>query len=351
VIVAPDATLDLVAPLLSEALLAPSAWSAVRAVAAGLPRVASGVALEFRLDASPRVDFLMYLLQRSGGHDALLRSADVTPAWRGILDFCVEWANPASLLHAEVPALWLEFDIDGDPGAAPPPLPFPCIDRHVGSARPPEEQDERGRATSLDLLLRTTTHLLGRPLPGPTLDAAAHVVERLPRRGRVLHAAPLASRHLDALRLVATIPAEDLPAYLGRIDWPGARPPLEPLLALVPANERVGFHLDIGACVLPTLGVELFHPPGDPRWRLVLDGLVAMGMCLPEKRDALLRFPPYARVARPEHRVASPFSTTLGVKVVLRPDEPLRAKAYLGFVPLHPLLEFLDVAAVPPIAD
>ncbi|MDI3283882.1 hypothetical protein [Polyangium sp. 15x6] len=340
-IVAPDAMLHLVAPLLPEALLAASARSALQAVTRGLPRAASGIALECRLEENPRVDFLMYLLARSGGPRALLRCAPALDAraWRGVLDFCGQWVDPASPLHTEIPALWLEFDVNGDSVAARQPLPFACIERHICDEEPPEEQDERGRAGCLDILDRATTLLLGRPLPCGTFDTMTRLVERLPRRGRVLHVAPLASRGIEALRLVATIPRDELPAHLDRIEWPGARPRLEPLLAAtVPANMRIGFHLDMGDRVLPTLGIELHHPPGDPRWCPILDELVAWGVCTPDKRDALLQFPPYARLALPEHRAPSPVSTTLGIKLVLAPDEPLAAKAYLGFVPLHPLL-------------
>lgn len=345
-LVALDRTLELVAPLLPPALVCPGMLGTLAAVAGELPAVASGGAVECRLGASSRVDLLMYLLAEEGGARALLRrSAEnapallATPAWRGILDFCAAWAEPGSMLHAGVPVFWLEFDVEGEAPMPPAPLPFPCVERHLLDESSPEEQDGAERAACLAVIRQSAALLLGRPLAPATARVMDRCLERLPPRGRALHVAPLATRGRDAVRLVVSLPKDEVDAYLARIEWPGDKGAIEELLATMYGDaRRVAIHLDVTTVVEPILGLELFHPPGDPRWEPLLGELVARGACMPDKRDALLQWPASASVRPPQHRWPSRIETTILVKLVARPGEPLEAKAYLGFTRRHPLL-------------
>jgi len=339
-ILALDRTLGLAASLFPPALVSPEALRSLVAIAGELPQVASCGAVECRLGKCSRVDLLMCMIAREGGHQALLRcrsgeaSAPAvlsTPAWRGVLDFCAAWADPASILHAWVPVFWLEFDVEGD-GAAPAPLPFPCVDEHLLDDRPPGEQDEAKRSASLQVIRRALSLLLDRPLACPAEAAMTSCIERLPPRGRALHVAPLATRGLDGVRVVSVLPKGDLPGYLDSIEWPGSMLSLEALLTAMAAHmSYVTCHLDVTASVQPALGVEISFPPGDPRWEPLLDELYARGACEPDKRAALMRWPAEAQVTLPRHRWPSRILGNLMIKLVMGPQRPLEAEAYLGF--------------------
>ena len=57
--------------------------------------------------------------------------------------------------------------------------------------------------------------------------------------------------------------------------------------------DRVDLDLDVGSAILPKIGLECYldQLPGfEPRWQLFLDELVKDGVCIPEKRDALLSY-------------------------------------------------------------
>jgi hypothetical protein len=345
-LVALDRTLELVAPLLPPALVCQDTLGTLAAVAGDLPAVASGGAVECRLGPSSRVDLLMYMVAEEGGHRVLLRQSAEdrsavlrAPAWRGVLDFCAAWAEPASILHAGVPVFWLEFDVEAGATIAPAPLPFPCVERHLLEKSPPEEQDGAERAGCLEVIGQASALLLGRPLARATSMAMARCVERLPANGRALHVAPLATRGRDAIRLVVSVPRDEVLEYLDRIEWPGSKEEIGELVAaMFTSARRVALHLDVTTGVEPILGLELFHPPGDPRWEPLMDELVRRGACTSDKRDALLQWPKSARVCPPHHRWPSQIETTILVKLVSKPGEPLEAKAYLGFTSRHPLL-------------
>jgi len=332
-ILAIDDTLKLAASLFPPALVPPHTQRALVRLAGVLPPVASGGAVECRLGDDPRVDLLMYLLAEEGGPRAMLRrpAGENDPAWRAVRSFCEAWSCEGSPFQTWVPVLWLEFDVEGE-DALPSPLPFPCVDRHLLDALPPGPQDSATREVCLQVIREAAALLLGRPLSAATEREMTRCIERLPLEGRALHVAPLATRGLDAVRVVSTLPVDVLPGYLDAIAWPGAKPPLEDLLAsLFPRTGHVSCHLDVTARVEPVLGLEISYAPGDPRWEPVLGELCARGACSPEKAEALLRWPAEGVVALPHHRWPSRILGTVGIKLVLRPDEPLLAKAYLGF--------------------
>ncbi|KYF95944.1 hypothetical protein BE20_43660 [Sorangium cellulosum] len=331
------------AALLPPALVSPAAHARLAAAAAGLPAAASCAAVECRLDGSERVDLLVCLTAAEGGHRALARRrADLDllaePAWARVAAFCAEWADPGSPLYRGIPLLWLELDLPDDvarlPSTVPAPYPFPCVDPAVpGGVAPGAAGDGAGLREQTGVIRQALALLLGEPVPPAVDGALLRCIARLPPSGRAMHVAPLAVRGRAAVRLVVAMGKADVPAYLARIDWPGSIANIEALLdGMVPFTSHVSFHLDVGAAVEPMLGLEISFPVVDVRWATALDRLVALGACLPDKRDAILAWP---ADARPWPGRGWPTRLRQGVmlKLVYRPDAPLEAKAYLGITP------------------
>ncbi|WP_437614430.1 hypothetical protein WMF20_15530 [Sorangium sp. So ce834] len=337
------------ATLLPPALVSPAAHARLAAAAVGLPAAASCAAVECRLGGSARVDLLVCLTAAEGGHRALVRrrvELDLlsTPAWARVVAFCAEWADPGSPLYRGVPLLWIELDLPDDgarvPSSVPAPYPFPCVEPAVPGGVAPARPGEVGRAgdgaglpEQAGVIRRALALLLGEPAPPAVDGALLRCIARLPPSGRAMHVAPLAVRGRAAVRLVVAMAKTDVPAYLARIDWPGSIADIEALLdSMVPFTSHVGFHLDVGAAVEPMLGLEISYPIVDVRWATALDRLVALGACLPDKRDAILAWP---ADARPWPGRGWPTRLRQGVmlKLVYRPDAPLEAKAYLGITP------------------
>ncbi|WP_437535728.1 hypothetical protein WME79_15040 [Sorangium sp. So ce726] len=347
-LMAPDAA------LLPPALVSPAACSRLAAVAGGLPAAASSVAVECRLGASERVDLLVCLIAAEGGHRELVRRRAeldrlATPAWARVVEFCAEWADAGSPLHRGVPLLWLELDLPDAgalPGPVPAPYPFPCVEPGIvgglvaaspgaaaGAALPEGASGGAALSERASVIRRALALLLGEPVPPAVDGALLRCLARLPPGGRAMHVAPLAARGSAAVRLVVAMAKADVPAYLARIGWPGALAELDELLeSVVPFTSHVSFHLDVDAEVQPMLGLEISYPVVDVRWATVLDPLVALGACSPEKRDAVLGWPAEAR-SWPGRGWPVRLRQGVMLKLVYRPGVPLEAKAYLGITP------------------
>ncbi|WP_437281585.1 hypothetical protein WME90_13830 [Sorangium sp. So ce375] len=333
------------AALLPPALVSPAASARLAAVAGGLPAAASSVAVECRLGGSERVDLLVCLIAAEGGHRELVRrraGLDLlsTPAWARVVEFCAEWADARSPLHRGVPLLWLELDlpdVGALAGSVPAPYPFPCVEPGLvgGGALPASPAVAAGAALpeQASVIRRALALLLGEPMPPAVDGALLRCIARLPPGGRAMHVAPLAARGSAAVRLVVAMAKADVAAYLARIDWPGAIADIDELLeGVVPFTSHVSFHLDVDAEVQPMLGLEISYPVVDLRWAAVLDRLVALGACLPEKRDAVLGWPAEAR-SWPGRGWQARLRQGVMLKLVYRPGAPLEAKAYLGITP------------------
>lgn len=324
------------------------AWRRLRRIADPWPPTAHEAGLELRLDdADPRLDLAVCLRVSGSGRSRLAEAAaGCGPGWRRAGSFLGEWARPASLLHDVVRAIWLEFDARGE--QAPEPFLIFTLDR--------ERTHPGGRASS-NVVIPAVLSGLDRLSEASNRRAAAAVepfLRRLPPFAQVCHAALRPTPRGDVVRLVIRMPWRLAPSALRALGWPGDAAELHVLLERLCPDTRVhAFNLDVSfQGPGPRVGIELRHhgpPAGTPRWRVLLDELMAWGACGPARRAAI------------EGWGGTWLGPTLGpgrlgvrrdllVKAVHEPGAPLRAKAYLAFAPRLLLAARAAAPAVQPIS-
>ncbi len=341
-------SLGVVAPHLPVTLVSDSAYDRVRAVASMLPApLSSWIYLERALgcdDADDAVDLIVNVDARAGavlaGRNAAATidpSLSSHPVWKRVRDFAVEWLDECSALHADVPELWLEFDLDA--GHSPADVPVPSVfvdfsaDVYRGSPR-----------RRVDAAIRALDVLAGGQLAAGTVDTLRRCIEQLPPHGLPLYAGSMLARAKCGVRLciMGLNPAE-LSAYLGAIGWRGARDELQRLTCELArldgeAHERPAIaHLDIASDLLLRIGLEYTfarEPQASGKIAEVklLDFLVARGLTKPGERAGLLEWPASGVATMPHELWPSAITRRVNhVKLVFDGDGRLSAKAYLCF--------------------
>ncbi|HYO70142.1 MAG TPA: hypothetical protein VEU33_29105 [Archangium sp.] len=335
-----DELMSRLKPFLSKDLVGEEEFGHVNAVARLLPEVSGGFCFECRMEAgAPRVDYMVCCMRTDGGPQALADALEKTreqltgPLWDGVRAFSRQWVDPASPL-ARVPVLWLEYDVEG-PTAHPKPFAFACVQPEFGQ-KPPGSRRETG--ATLDEPLQLTWRALEAFQGGPVRPAIARTVsrcfEQLPDFAEVEHVASLACRGSDAVRMIIGMPREEVGGYLERIGWPGSRAQVEELTKTwLNYLHFAEVNLDVGETVGPTIGLALPFPekPHEPWAKEFLQRMVDLGLCTPEKREAILQWPGRERVPLTGHRWPSNLCRTIGAKLVVRPDAPVSVKVYPYF--------------------
>ena len=354
-----DRYLDFVAPRLPAELIGPAALTVIRRAAAHLPGALAFSTYGFEVPLgrpAPEADFLVSLSRELGG-PAMLADAGPGSAWdpallaerrwRDLHAFGAAWAAPDGLLTA-LDDVWLELDLRERPEGLP--LPSLFFD---------PQRDVRGQGAGLpaDVLAArlAAAHrcAAGRPLTPAVAACLDRVLAVAPLRRRLFQVGFMLAREGSGVRLVAAAPsADDLLESLAACGWPGdvaaARDLAQTAFA---AADTVALHLDVGEAVAPVLGLEIVfearrEPRREPRWAVLLDGLVADGLCTPEKRAGILAyagyetsaasglaFPPTlaaAAAARGPEVISMWVRKLFHVKLVSRPDRAPEAKGYLS---------------------
>ena len=354
-----DRYLDFVAPRLPVELIGAAALTAIRHAAAHLPGALAFGTYGFEVPLgrpAAEADFLVSLCRELDGP---ARLADAGPGsgwdpalladrhWRDLRAFGAAWAAPDGLLTA-LDDVWLELDLRERPEGLPAPSLF--FD---------PQRDARGQGAGLpaDVLAArlAAAHraAAGRPLAPAVAACLDRVLAVAPLRRHLFQVGFMLAREAGGVRLVATVPsAEDLLETLSACGWPGdaaaARDLAQTAFAVA---DTVALHLDVGAAVAPVLGLEIVfqarrEPRREPRWAVLLDGLVADGLCTPGKRAGMLAyagyetsaasglaFPPTlaaAAAARGPGVISMWVRKLFHVKLVSRPDCPPEAKGYLS---------------------
>lgn len=343
-------SLRLVLPVLPTELVPKDSWWDLGELASVLaPLHCAGFECRLGRDAS-RVDLQQRILASDEEPHRLRDHIQSTglashEAWRRIRDFCDDWVDASSLLHRSLTGCWLAFDVEGRPSGVPVPSVFLELAESTGPSA------ERG----LDVVRAVMTSLRDESLSSETEANLRRCLDVRPEGAALTYVGIMLARHLNGLRVVVgPMNPEDVESYLERLGCGGTLESLARIAA--PISDRVdavSLSLDIGPRVYPRVGLECFpgrHPVDRRRWVVLFDSLVRWGLCMPEKRDALLTWPGYiypteAAGSWPDNLVAESLLrpparfSVLGrrlnhVKIVSEPTQPLEAKAYFGFGPL-----------------
>ncbi len=341
-------SLPLVVSSLAPELVCEQRISALTAIAGTLPPV-HRAGFECRLsDHDDRVDLQQGILSTDGEPSRLVDflgdAGAPGAAWERVHRFAQRWATPGDVLHDAVSELWLELDMAITAG--PRPVPEPSVFAVLDPSR-------------LDRALSGAQAVLQTLLDDEQARSLGPVVTRLHREcsgpARVSHIGLMLGRRSAALRVhISELPLRDLHPYLQRIGWGGDAASTEALArTLLDHGDLLVLCLDIVGELTPSAGLECFFAQRhglDPRWRTLLERLTTLGLCAPEKAEALLRWPgsvtpidDHARwpddllvqsLIRPPDVLGAIDRRLSHVKLVCPPDAPPAAKAYFGYLPV-----------------
>ncbi len=336
-------SLAVVAPWLSPELVPAAAIPALTAVASALPPI-HRAGFECRLAAD---DDQVDLQQGVSASDhepahlaAFLSSAgSVGGAWKPLRCLAERWATAGDPVHADVAELWLELDIA--PGVSgPTPSVFAVLKESNGERTP------RGAQAVVETLV-------GPEQAASPKDLVRRLQRDCPALGRVTHVGVMLGRPVPSFRVhVRPVQLRGFGEYLRSFGWSDEGAAVETARMLLNHGDLLILCLEPVGDRIERVGLECFFAQKrgvSPRWRSLLNDLVALRMCAPEKAEALLQWPgtvtPFgAEAPWPETLIVqgltsppdvlSVFERQLShVKVTCASDEDTSAKAYFGYVP------------------
>jgi hypothetical protein len=355
--------LTLVKPYVSSHLIDTESWDDIEAIANLLSsQITNFFGFECRLGTeAAKADFLLCIGAAEVGQKILTSESALPerllkePVWKQIRNFATCWQNQTSPLHSNVDNIWLEFDVDGHLNQAPIPSCF------FGS------QTIHAESSTIPYPHTWVTQTAIQLLRGHSLSSAVEkqlfrCLEALPTGVYVFQVGLMLARQSDMVRIcLRGISPGKIIDYLSEIGWSGSTDALKTLLQeLSTYVERIDLDLDVSESgVAAKIGLECYltlQPKYEPRWISFLDYLVKVGLCLPQKREALLTYPGYVR--EKNHRNQWPshllkLSQFLGqnhenvfmrglhhIKVVYQSEKAIEAKAYCWVT--HSLLSKQD---------
>src|SRR3954469_3953052 len=251
---------------------------------------------------------------------------DLAARLPSVEEFLLRWAGGAL---APVRSVWLEFDLDREPGGAGPPAPVVCAKLPSGTAP----------GWLVNTLLPA---LQGGDLASGQHAAILACLNALPPSASLLYVFSLRARGSDAIRLeIFGLEPAAMLAYLRSLA-PETVPAVAEAATIFAGVERLHLSFDVTDGILPRIGIEGSfprQPSREPRWEAFFERLVRRGLCSPEKRDAALAWPGYDTFWTAPERwpvaALGPRGICLRIlshlKVVCCPDREPEAKAYLVF--------------------
>lgn len=331
--------LETVMPHLPPELISAQQFERCLRVAMQMPEVCEWGGFELRLGDEPGpVDLGLCVQPNNGGVEKLARIV-ATKSIPTLLEpasrFLHAWLEPGSALAAVLDHVWFEFDLPDD--RVPPPFVYPGLARSLGDPRTSAPVSCERTLETLDLL---APPLLGRALGSRQRKVIEEALQSLPAAARVNHAATLQHRGRDSVRLAIGGLGTSVIAWLHAVGWRGDRHGAEQALALCSTPEDVNVLVDFENELEPSLGV--FQSVADALTDATtlsarLGPLLGLGLCSPRQAIALVGFVGHHGT----HLAGIPYRVDVqrhvGLKVQVRSNGRLQAKAYLTFFPSRSL--------------
>lgn len=304
------------------------------------------IVFESRLDEiAAKVDFLISMKPTNILQPEAAGLVSKHAVWSAVDKLCQDWQSAAdeSWFKRGIDSIWLEFDTSQhSDNPLVPGIFFASLEAGIFVTPFTAAEQCQVVREALANLPSSTRH-----------DAQIHnnverIMAELPATARIFALGDMNGRTAKALRVsISHFPPQDLLSFLKRIGWQGSEEAINKILEIAGPIQVINVNLDVGAKVGPQVGLEFV--PGSrvrkSKWIPLLDRLVAHGLCLPAKRDALLTWPGYTDATHNFALWPSSVVNTDGmipplhcillrylshVKIVYRENEPLFAKAYFS---------------------
>lgn len=302
---------------------------------------------------SARSDYLIAISSRNGEREALKRylSKEIPndlknkSEWRNLKNFSMQWSDNTSVMNRNVIGLWLEFDtakLTND-------YKIPNIFLQIRKTRIDTKEDEQKfKWITQQALPILTGSTLSKNIEKNLINA----VKKLPEETSLIHVGTMLSRNVSGVRIVINrIKPEQIIPYLKSIGYDYDKNELiQTINEIGKYSSRLILHINIGEKVDPKIGIECSFAEDkyhlETEWNNFFDYLQNKGLCIQEKREALLDFPgieqennnhefdceTYMVVPKIKHKTYSRALVRYlsHVKIVYHPNLGFEAKAYPG---------------------
>lgn len=343
-------------PYLSKKLVSSKNFSDIEVISQIFPSfLTSFLGFECHLgDKNPRADWAFaisgvgpdrqvftQLLSEGNFPEALLKTSE----WKRISDFAKVWADNDSDLTDKIQCFWLEFDIPEEQDGMPIPSVF------FGPTKEYTYLQEKN-ISEFKWLTETAIPLLkGKEVPLQVKQKINDCLLNMPENTSLFQIGTMLSRENQMVRLhVNKIKPGQIIPYLKQIGYNEIDDDLETLIEEIKDKaDRFVLSFDVTENGIgPRIGIELSYSSDlfqeEKRWDNLLDYLVEKGICLKEKREALLNYTGAEENQDFSGAVLKPVSTSADyldkinkstivryinhVKIVYNPNKKLEAKAY-----------------------